>query len=102
MVDRVYKASLPRMRQELERLREGFSQVEPRTDWGRLRVEPLLAHVRSLERLLGSRDFSREGARLSKGVVMFHADLVYLRTNLQALKQLLESERAARARSRKG
>ncbi len=99
MVDRVYRAGLPALRKKLEKLREDFLDADPRTDWTQLRIEPLLAHVRSLERIIESAAFSREHARLRRGVVMFHSDLVYLRTNVQALEKVLESERAARART---
>lgn len=98
MVDRVYRASLPALRKHLEKLREDFSHLGSRTDWATLRIEPLLEHVASLERLLGSGEFSREASRLTRGVEMFHSDLVYFRTNVRALERVLESEKEARAR----
>jgi len=101
VVDRVYKASLPVLRKHLERLREDFSHVGSRTDWVKLRIEPLLDHVGSLERLLESRGFSQESSRLRRGVEMFHSDLVYLRTNVRALEKVLRSEQEARARRRR-
>jgi predicted RNase H-like nuclease (RuvC/YqgF family) len=92
MVDRVYKKQIPALRKALERLREDFSNLSPKTDWTGLRIEPLLKHAESLERLLGSREFSREFSRLTKGVVFFRSDLEYLRTNVKRLEKLLQSE----------
>ena len=40
-----------------------------------------------------SEEFSKESSRLSKGVAQFHSDLVYFRTNVKALKEILKSER---------
>ena len=103
MVDRVYKQSLPVLRKSFEQLKEDFSKLDSKTDWSRLRVEPLLNHVRRLEQLLGSGEFSRESSRLRKGVRLFHSDLVYLRDNAQGLKEVLEAEKgASRRRNKKG
>lgn len=94
MVDRVYKADLPRLRKALEELREEFSNLGPsKTDWTKLRIEPLLKHLDSLEQLLHSEEFSRESSHLRKGVVMFHSDLVYFRENVKALERVLLSEK---------
>ncbi len=94
MVDRAYKADLPKLRDSLQRLKEDFSKLaQKKTDWTTLRIDPLLSHLDALERLLQSREFSSEFSRLTKGVVLFHSDLVYFRTNVQGLKKLLESER---------
>ena len=93
MVDRVYKAAIPQLREELVRLKAEFSRLDSGTDWTRLRVEPLLRHAEALERLLSQPDFAKEYSRLRKGVVMFHSDLVYLRDNVKALKKALESEK---------
>jgi len=94
MVDRVYKEDLPRLRKALERLKEDFSTLDSsNTDWVKLRVDPLLKHVVSLEELLNSNEFSRESSRLRKGVRLFHSDLVYIRENVKGLEKLLESER---------
>ncbi len=93
MVDRVYKADITRLKNALTRLKEEFSSFEPDTDWTRLRIEPLLAHAESLERRLNSPEFSKESARLRKGVAMFHSDLVYLRENVKALERMLDSEK---------
>jgi hypothetical protein len=92
MVDRVYKSAIPTLRRELERLRTKFQSIEPSTDWVRLRIDPALRHARELERRLTSPTYSREFARLTKGVALFHADLVYLRTNVGELKKILERE----------
>jgi|HubBroStandDraft_1064217.scaffolds.fasta_scaffold191564_1 hypothetical protein len=92
MVDRVYKQDLPALRSALVRLRTEFSKLDSKTDWVALRIDPLLRHVKSLEQLLGSQGFSREASRLTKGVAMFRSDLVYLRTNVQTLDRLLQSE----------
>lgn len=93
MVDRVYKADIPRLKKALIRLKEEFSGLDSGTDWTRLRIEPLLSHAEELERLLNSPDFSKEFSRLRSGVAMFHSDLVYLRKNVNALEKILESEK---------
>ena len=94
MVDRVYKADLPRMRKALEELRENFSDLGPsKTDWVKPRIDLLLKHVDSLERMLHSEEFSRESSHLRRGVALFHSDLVYLRENVNELKRLLQSEK---------
>lgn len=102
MVDRVYKEGLPELRKALEKLRENFSNLSPKTDWTRLRIEPLLKHLGSLEQLLVSEEFSGEFSRLRKGVELFHSDLEYFRTNVKGLEKVLESEkRFPRQRSKK-
>jgi hypothetical protein len=93
MVDRVYKKQIPEFRDALEKLRENFSELNSRTDWNRLRVEPLLTHLESLEHLLKSAEFSQELLRLTRGVELFHSDLVYFRTNVKGLKKILQSEK---------
>jgi len=93
MVDRVYKKALPALRNDLEELRESFSNLDSKTDWTKLRIEPLLKHLRSLEQLLESGKFSQESSRLTKGVELFHSDLVYLKTNVKGLEKLLQSEK---------
>ncbi len=94
MVDTVYKEDLPRLRKALEELRENFSNLDaPPTDWAKLRIDPLLKHLDSLEQLLHSGEFSREFSRLKKGVQLFHSDLVYFRENVNGLKKLLQSEK---------
>ncbi|HYA57655.1 MAG TPA: hypothetical protein VEH57_04225 [Thermoplasmata archaeon] len=98
MVDRVYRGGIPKLRKALEQLRKEFSRVKVRTDWVRLRVDPVLKHAKELERLLSSRRFSAEFSRLTKGVALFHSDLVYLRTNVKALQKLLETEKAREPR----
>jgi len=95
MVDRVYKSDLPALRDSLEELRKSFSHLNSKTDWTKLRIEPLLKHLRSLEQLLESGEFSREFSRLTKGVELFHSDLVYFRTNVRGLEKLLQSEKKA-------
>ena len=97
MVDRVYKEDLPRLRTTLEKLREDFSNLgQTKTDWTRLRIEPLLKHLEALEQLLNSREFSSEFSHLRKGVELFHSDLVYFRTNVKGLEKLLQSERKSK------
>jgi molecular chaperone GrpE (heat shock protein) len=94
MVDRVYKASLPRLKADLERLREEFSRLgSTKTDWIELRIDPLLRHLDTLEELLRSEKHSLESSRLRKGVTLFHSDLVYLRENVRGLERVLDSER---------
>jgi hypothetical protein len=96
MVDRVYKEGIPAAIGALEELKEEFSAADSTTDWKKLRVEPLLEHARSLERLLRSPEFSRETSRLRRGVAMFHSDLVYLRDNIKALRLILRAESVSR------
>src|SRR6201987_5614722 len=92
-MDRSYKEDIPKTRSALEELEKEFSGVASTTDWTKLRIEPLLDHVKSLERLLRSPKFARETARLRRGVVMFHSDLVYLRQNVKTLKEILAVEK---------
>jgi len=93
LVDRVYKAGIPQLRETLAKLKEEFSGLDSGTDWAKLRVEPLLKHAEELERLLNRPDLAKEYSRLRSGVVMFHSDLVYLRENVKALEKTLESEK---------
>jgi hypothetical protein len=101
MVDRVYKAQLPATRKALEKLRENFSELGSKTDWNKLRIEPLLKHVGTLEQQLGSEEFAGEFSRLRKGVELFHSDLVYFRTNVKGLEKLLQSEKKSPGRRKK-
>ncbi len=88
-MDRSYKEDVPALRRALEALRREFARLDSRTDWKRLRIEPLLAHARGLERLMKSPKFARETSRLPGGVAMFHSDLVYLRNNVKTLRAIL-------------
>jgi hypothetical protein len=97
-MDRAYKQDIPSVIKRLEGLRDAFAALDSKTDWTRLRIEPLLEHAKSLDRLIHTRQFARETTRLRRGVAMFHADLVYFRGNLQGLKKVLESERKAAPR----
>jgi len=101
MVDKVYKKELPALRDALEELRENFSNLSSKTDWSELRIEPLLKHLRSLEQLLESKEFSRESSRLTKGVELFHSDLEYFRTNVRGLEKVLQSEKRSLDRRNK-
>jgi hypothetical protein len=96
MVDRVYKTDLPRLRNALVKMREEFSNLDAKTDWINLRIEPLLKHIESLEQVLNSPEFSQEFSRLRVGVGMFHSDLVYLRGNVKGLEMVLQSEKNRR------
>jgi predicted RNase H-like nuclease (RuvC/YqgF family) len=93
MVDRVYKKQLPAQRKALERLRENFSDLRSKTNWTKLRIEPLLNHLERLEQVLGSGEFSRESSRLTKGVELFRSDLEYFRRNVKGLEKVLQSEK---------
>jgi len=94
MVDRVYREDLPQSRKKLEDLRQQLVELGPSgARWAKLRVDPLLKHVDTLESLLRSEEFSGEFSRLTKGVELFHSDLVYLRQNVKGLRKLLLSER---------
>jgi hypothetical protein len=93
-MDRSYKEDIPKNRRALEQLNKEFLGVASTTDWTKLRIEPLLEHVKFLERLLQSPKFARETSRLRRGVVMFHSDLVYLRENVKALKEILKVEKS--------
>ena len=97
-MDRSYKEDIPKAKRALEELKKEFSGIASTTDWTKLRIEPLLDHVKFLERLLRSPKFARETARLRRGVVMFHANLIYLRENVRALKEILEAERRSQRR----
>lgn len=92
-MDRSYKKDIPKYRSALEQMREEFSGLSPTTDWTKLRIEPLLQHVACLDQILKAPAFAREVSRLRKGVAMFHADLVYLRTNITELKAILADEK---------
>ena len=91
-VDRTYKQDIPAASRALEQIKTEFSRFDSKTDWKNLRVQPLLEHARSLERLLRSPQFARETSRLPRGVPMFHSDLVYFRENIKTLKAILELE----------
>jgi len=94
MVDRVYKEDLPQSRNKLEGLKEEFVKLGPSgTRWARLRIDPLLKHVDTLEHLIHSDEFSGESSRLTRGVELFHSDLVYIRQNIKGLQKLLISEK---------
>jgi hypothetical protein len=97
-VDRVYKAAIPQLRTELEQLRKEFSSLRPSTHWVRLRRDPVLKHAKELERRLLSQEFSADVSRLTKGVSLFHSDLVYLRTNVKELRLLLQTEKKRQPR----
>jgi predicted nucleic acid-binding Zn-ribbon protein len=99
LVDRVYKKEIPELRKALEKLREDFASLDSKTDWIRLRIEPLLKHSASLEQLLESKKFSQESARLTRGVALFHSDLVYLKKNVSELKKILQSEKRSAAKN---
>ena len=89
MVDRVYKESFRGFQADLRELRQGFARLDPKTDWNRLRIGPLLKHVDSLDPIIQSKRFAKELSRLTRGVAMFHSDLVYLRQNIQELRRTL-------------
>jgi hypothetical protein len=95
MVDRVYKGAIPDFRLKLEGIRKEFQSTPSKTDWIRLRVEPLLEHAASLEAVLKSKRHAAQIARLTRGVSMFHSDLVYLQHNVRELKKTLEREKRA-------
>jgi len=90
----VYKEDLPQSKNKLEGLREEFVNLGPSgARWARQRIDPLLKHIDALEHLVHSDEFSVESSRLTKGVELFHSDLVYLRQNIKGLQRLLLSER---------
>jgi len=94
MVDRVYKEDLPKSRKKLQDLKQEFAKLGPSgTRWARLRIDPLLVHIDTLEHLIHSDEFAGESSILPKGVELFHSDLVYLRQNIKGLHNLLLSER---------
>lgn len=99
-MDRVYKGAFRSFRAELEELRDGFAQIESKSDWNRLRVEPLMKHVDSLEAIMKSKRFSGEVSRLRRGVSMFHSDLVYFRDNIRELRKILRLAQRASERNR--
>ena len=87
MVDRVYKGSWSEFRGTLLNLKSEFSKFEPSTDWVRLRIDPLLEHLKLLEALVRS----WESYPLRGAVPMLHSDLVYFRENINGLKRVLVS-----------
>lgn len=99
MVDRVYKGAIPEFKARLVEMRKEFASVPSKTDWNRLRVEPLLQHVTSLEAILRSKRHATQIARLTRGVSMFHSDLVYIQHNLRELEKTLEREKQRIART---
>ena len=93
MVDRVYKGGIPELRKDLEKLRDDFLDIGSKTNWVKMRIEPVLRHAETLEQLMVSPEFSQDFSHLTKGVVLFHSDLVYLRTNVKGLKEIFRSEK---------
>jgi hypothetical protein len=91
VVDRVYRSDIPESRRALEKLKAEFLRLDSKSDWIKLRVEPLLLHVKQLEQRLRSHGTKR----LKKGVRLYHSDLVYLRENVNGLKAILASEKRA-------
>jgi hypothetical protein len=105
LVDRVYKADLPRMRSALEELNARFLNLNPdsvKTNWVKLRIDPFLNHICSLEQLSRSAEFSKEFSHLRKGVRLFHSDLVYLRENIKGLKELLDKQKVGFIQEKRG
>lgn len=96
-MDRVYKEDVPAAIEALEQLRAELTELTPRTDWIGLRIEPLLAHARALVAVMRSPRHARATTRLSRGVVMFRSDLIYLRDNLRSLRAIVAAEKAAHA-----
>lgn len=94
MVDRVYRSDLPALRKAFSELRSEFSRLEDRSDWVRLRIDPLLQHVERLERLVPQ----WESSPMRGGVPMLHSDLVYLRENLRRLQTRLDAVQERRRR----
>jgi hypothetical protein len=88
MVDRVYRADLPELRKSLLDLRRDFFDLDTSTDWVRLRINPLLAHIDQLRAVIRIWDSSR----LRGAVPLLHADLVYFRNNVRGLRRILASE----------
>ena len=89
MVDRVYRTNLPSLRKSLLNMRREFSALDTSTDWVRLRVDPLLAHIDQLRAMIGIWDSSRHRG----AVPLLHADLVYFRKNVRGLRRVLAVER---------
>jgi hypothetical protein len=58
IVDRVYKHELPAERKAIEKLREDSSNLGSKTNWTKLRIEPLPKHLEELEQLLASGESS--------------------------------------------
>jgi hypothetical protein len=91
-MDKVYKEDIPRHKKALSELKREFSRIQTHTAWIPLRIDPLLRHVKSLERLFQSPKFTAERTRLRNGVSLFRSDLVYLRENIKSLKVILAKE----------
>ena len=101
MVDRVYKCNLPALRKILERQRADLALLRPKSDWLRQRVDHLLRHARSLETILQSGELSQRSYRLTRGVVFLHSDLVYLRTNVKGLEEVIRREMITHGRQKR-
>jgi hypothetical protein len=48
MVDRVYKGGIPELRKDLEKLRDDFLNLGSKTNWVKMRIEPVLRHAETL------------------------------------------------------
>lgn len=99
-MDKVYKSDIPEMIQTLRQFKSDFSRIESKTDWANLRIAPLLKHAKTLQKIIESPKFAKETARLTRGVRMFRSDLVYLRTNIAALRDVLMSMPTTAAQER--
>ena len=66
-MDRSYKEDIPKTKGALEELKKEFSGVASTTDLTKLRIEPLLDHIKFLERLLRSPKFARETCTVETG-----------------------------------
>jgi hypothetical protein len=97
-MDKVYLSDIPRFEAALKALKREFSEVSTSSNWPALRIDPLIQHVQRLGALVSSPEFAPEVARLRKGVAMFRSDLVYLRTNIQVLRDILAAAKKRQTR----
>jgi hypothetical protein len=97
-MDKVYKKDIPSLIATLEDLHERFMRCDSKSNWRKLRIQPLLRHAKQLERVMQAPEFMHERERLTTGVAMFRSDLVYLRDNVRILRSILDSEEKTRSK----
>lgn len=71
---------------ELLRIRDEFSEFKPSTDWNRMRVEPLIAHLKLLKGILP--DSPTQSIKS-----YYNLDIEYFKENIEGLKMVLKSEK---------
>ncbi len=80
-----YLLKLGILKKELENLKEGFSKFKPLTDWNKVRIDPLLAHLGNLMTSIQFFPNSIEGQ-------LIETDIKYFTENINGLTVVLKSE----------